>query len=63
MIILFKYCDDMKKCESFRGFSYIYIYIYIYRMNIDQHNHEAQNDYVKKKNQKHTNNPNLNYTK
>ena len=45
MIILFKYCADMKKCESFRGFGYIYIY----RMNIDQHNHEAQNDYVKKK--------------
>ena len=33
MIILFKYCTDMKKCESFRGFGYIYIYIY--RMNID----------------------------
>ena len=49
MIILFKYCTNMKKCESFRGFGYLSIYIYIYRMNIDQHNHEAQNDYIKKK--------------
>ena len=26
-IILFKYCVDVKNCESFRGFGYIYIYI------------------------------------
>ena len=25
MIILFKYCVDVKNCESFRGFSYVYI--------------------------------------
>ena len=30
MIILFKYCADVKNCERFRGFGYIYIYIYIY---------------------------------
>ena len=29
MIILFKYCDNVKNCESFKGFGYIYIYIYI----------------------------------
>ena len=28
MIILFKYCADMKNCENFRV-SVIYIYIYI----------------------------------
>ena len=28
MIILFKYCTDVKNCENFRGF-YFYIYIYI----------------------------------
>ena len=27
MIILFKYCADVKNYESFRNFSYIYIYI------------------------------------
>ena len=27
MIILFKYCVDVKNCENFRGFSNIYIYI------------------------------------
>ena len=29
MIILFKYCANVKNCENFRGFGYIYIYIYI----------------------------------
>ena len=29
MIILFKYCANVKNCESFIGFGYIYIYIYI----------------------------------
>ena len=29
MIILFKYCADVKNYESFRNFSFIYIYIYI----------------------------------
>ena len=29
MIILFKYCDDVENCESFRDFDYIYIYIYL----------------------------------
>ena len=28
MIILFKYCANVKNCESFREFGYIYIYIY-----------------------------------
>ena len=28
MIILFKYCADVKNCGSFRGFGFIYIYIY-----------------------------------
>ena len=27
MIILFKYCANVKNCENFRGFGYIYIYI------------------------------------
>ena len=34
MIILFKYCADVKNCESFRGFDFyfLFIYIYIYRL-------------------------------
>ena len=24
MLILFKYCTDVKNCESFRGFDFIY---------------------------------------
>ena len=27
MIILFKYCADVKNCKNFKGFGYIYIYI------------------------------------
>ena len=29
MIILFKYCADVKNCGSFKNFGFIYIYIYI----------------------------------
>ena len=28
MIILFKYCADVKNCGRFNGFGFIYIYIY-----------------------------------
>ena len=31
MIILIKYCTDVKKCKSFRGFGYIIIIIIIIR--------------------------------
>ena len=31
MIILIKYCTDMNKCKSFRGFGYIIIIIIIRR--------------------------------
>ena len=31
MIILIKYCTDVKKCKIFRGFSYIIIIIIIIR--------------------------------
>ena len=35
MIILFKYCVDVKNCKSFKGFGFIYIYkptfiVYVY---------------------------------
>ena len=32
MIILIKYCTDVKKCKSFRGFGYIIIIIIIRKM-------------------------------
>ena len=30
MIILFKYCTDVKNCESFRGFGYFILFLYMY---------------------------------
>ena len=29
LFLFFKYCADVEKCESFKGFDYIYIYILI----------------------------------
>ena len=34
MIILFKYCADVKNCENFRDFYFIYIYILVYAFTL-----------------------------